>query len=113
VPLRTLTTTLIAAAEQTCRRRVSSAAWPARPSSSCSAARRALVRRHRASLATRAYKASVSIATIADDPDVALDLLSHAVARSPTRPWTLADEFLKLWEKAPQPPPDGAATRSR
>ena len=50
------------------------------------------------SLASRAYRAAVEIATSADEVDVAIDSLSHAVTRFPDQAVELADDFLRRWE---------------
>ncbi|MEY4787383.1 MAG: hypothetical protein RL692_1277, partial [Planctomycetota bacterium] len=50
------------------------------------------------SLASRTYRAAIEIATSADEVDVAIDSLSHAVARFPDQAVELADDFLLRWE---------------
>jgi hypothetical protein len=49
------------------------------------------------SLATRARKACIAIATIADETDQALALLDDAVAASPSEAAVYADHFLSKW----------------
>ncbi len=58
------------------------------------------------SLAVRAGKACIGIATIADETDLALSLLSDAVARTPDQAVPIADEFLKTWEMRLSPKSD-------
>ncbi|HYD00170.1 MAG TPA: hypothetical protein VEB22_03005, partial [Phycisphaerales bacterium] len=50
------------------------------------------------SLAVRAGKACIGIATIADETDLALSLVSDAVARTPDQALPIAESFLKTWE---------------
>ena len=50
------------------------------------------------SLASRAYRAAVEIATSADEVDVAIETLAHAVARFPDQSNELADDLLHRWE---------------
>jgi len=50
------------------------------------------------SLAARAERACINLATIADETDLALALLSDAVKRTPEQALPLADAFLKAWE---------------
>jgi hypothetical protein len=50
------------------------------------------------SLASRTYRAAIEIATSADEVDVAIDSLSHALARFPDQAVELADDFLLRWE---------------
>src|SRR5262249_11947108 len=50
------------------------------------------------SLAVRAGKACIGIATIADETDLALSLLSDAVTRSPDQAASIAESFLKVWQ---------------
>lgn len=49
------------------------------------------------SLATRARKACIAIATIADETDEALALLDAAIKSSPSEAATFADHFLSKW----------------
>ncbi len=56
-----------------------------------------------ASLATRAYRASVEIALLADEPDVALDLLEQAITRFPGESEVLAGAFLDRWSRQLSP----------
>jgi hypothetical protein len=58
------------------------------------------------SLAARASKASIAIATIADKPDLALDMLRSAIQRTPDQAVDLSDHFLKNWEKRLNPKSD-------
>lgn len=55
------------------------------------------------SVALRGYRASISVATICDEVDVALDVLAAAVKRFPDQGVELADGFLQLWEKRLNP----------
>ncbi|MBS0196546.1 MAG: hypothetical protein JSR77_07295 [Planctomycetes bacterium] len=55
------------------------------------------------SLATRASKACIAIATTADETDLALSLLSKGIKRSPDQAIDLADHFLKSWEQRLNP----------
>ncbi len=65
------------------------------------------------SLAVRAYKAFLGLAVVADDTDLALDLLSQGVERAPGQGAELADEFLRLWMIRLNPPKKGGRdTRS-
>lgn len=58
------------------------------------------------SLATRASKACIAIATVADETDIALGLLSDGIARSPDQATALADHFLGFWEQRLNPQPE-------
>ncbi|MGH7133410.1 MAG: hypothetical protein ACREJO_15880 [Phycisphaerales bacterium] len=58
------------------------------------------------SLAVRAGKACIGIATIADETDLALNLLSDAVTRTPDQAVPIADAFLKTWEMRLAPKSD-------
>jgi len=58
------------------------------------------------SLAVRAGKACIGIATIADETDLALTLLADAVARTPDQAVAIADTFLKTWEARLSPRSD-------
>ncbi len=49
------------------------------------------------SLASRAYRTSVDVATAAQEVDVALDFLTDAVERFPEQARALADVFLQRW----------------
>ena len=49
------------------------------------------------SLATRARKAAIALATVADETDEALRLLDAAIARSPSEAAPFADHFLATW----------------
>lgn len=55
------------------------------------------------SVAIRGYRAAIAIATIADETDVALDVLTNAVKRFPDQGVEFADTFLQLWEKRLNP----------
>ncbi len=56
------------------------------------------------SLASRAYRAAILIATAADEVDIALDYLAHGVKRFPDQAVEFADQFLRRWQTrmAPQ-----------
>jgi len=60
------------------------------------------------SLASRAYRAAIAIAVRADEVDVAIDSLAHAVERFPEQGTELADDFLTAWRVrlAPQTDPN-------
>ncbi len=58
------------------------------------------------SLASRARKASVAIATSADETDRALALLDAAIAASPAEAASFAEAFLAIWVKRLQPTSD-------
>lgn len=58
------------------------------------------------SLAVRAGKACIAIATIADETDLALSLTADAVARTPDQAIPIADAFLKAWEMRLAPKSD-------
>ena len=51
------------------------------------------------SLASRAYRTSIALATAAQEVDVALDALQAAVTRFPEQGTVLANEFLGEWQK--------------
>lgn len=55
------------------------------------------------SVAIRGYRAAMSIATIADETDVALDVLANAAKRFPAQSAEFANDFLVLWEKRLNP----------
>lgn len=56
------------------------------------------------SLANRAYRAAIRLAVSADEVDLAIDSLAHAVKRFPDQAQPLADDLLTGWEErlAPQ-----------
>lgn len=99
VPLRTLTTTLIGAAEQAVQEK-GNIRGVARETELLmqSLPDDAWFNAIEPSLGTRTYKAAMSIATIADETDIALDLLARAVARYPDEAADFGDEFLRLWQ---------------
>ncbi|MFM7261836.1 MAG: hypothetical protein ACKO3W_14665, partial [bacterium] len=49
------------------------------------------------SLATRARRASIALATVSDETDLALSLLDAAIAASPGEAATFGDDFLAKW----------------
>jgi len=55
------------------------------------------------SLATRARKASIGIATLADETDMAMALLEAAIKKSPEQAADLANHFLVGWEQRLNP----------
>lgn len=55
------------------------------------------------SVAIRGYRAAISVATIADETDAALDVLTNAMKRFPDQGADFANEFLVLWEKRLNP----------
>ncbi len=58
------------------------------------------------SLAARAQKASIRLAASADETDMALQLVSSSVRRTPDQARELADAFLKTWEQRLSPSSD-------
>lgn len=58
------------------------------------------------SLAVRAERAFIGLATVADETDRALDLLQEAVARHPEQGQLLADDFLDNWTRRLRPNSD-------
>jgi uncharacterized membrane protein len=105
VPLRMLTLALVSAAEETIQKRA--------PMQGVAAETTLLLRAlpgepWRAtiedSLAVRAYQSFIGIALIADDTDLALDLLAQGVERAPGQSVEMADEFLRLWMIRLNPP---------
>lgn len=58
------------------------------------------------SLSARAGRACVTLATVADETDLALTLLADAVKRNPDQAAPLADAFLKTWEGRLSPQSD-------
>lgn len=105
VPLRMLTLALISAAEETIEKRA--------PEQGVASETTLLLRalpseRWREviepSLAVRAYQAFIGIALVADDTDLALDLLAQGVQRAPNQSVEMADEFLRLWMLRLNPP---------
>ncbi len=50
------------------------------------------------SLSTRAYHATIGVATGADEIDVALEVLANAVRRHPAQSVEFADRFLQRWQ---------------
>lgn len=58
------------------------------------------------SLAARAGKACVEIATVAGETDTALNLLASAIHRSPDQAREIADAFLKAWQMRLSPKSD-------
>ena len=107
VPLRMLTTALVAEMEQTVTekgtqriiarelqlllRAIPSEKW---------------LRALEPSLATRARKACIALATTADETDLALSLLGAALTHSPTEAASFADDFLSKWTARLSPQQD-------
>ncbi len=58
------------------------------------------------SLATRARKACIALATTADETDLALSLLGAALTQSPTEAASFADDFLQKWTARLSPQQD-------
>jgi hypothetical protein len=58
------------------------------------------------SLATRARKASIGIATLADETDMAISLLEAAIKKNPEQAAELANHFLVGWEQRLNPQAD-------
>ncbi len=107
VPLRLLTMSLVAAAEEII---VKQAALPG------VAPETALLLRAlpgdkwlsliEPSLAVRSFKAFIGIALAADNTDMALGLLAKGMERAPGQSIEMADEFLRVWMPRLNPPPD-------
>jgi hypothetical protein len=107
IPLRLLTMSLVAAAEET----IAKQAPKAGVAPETTLLLRALPgEKWRASiepsLAVRAFKAFIGIALSADNVDMALDLLAKGLQRAPGQSIEMADEFLKVWMLRLNPPPD-------
>ncbi len=107
VPLRLLTLSLVAAAEETVTKQ---AAKPGVAPETTLLLRalpgdkwRSLIE---PSLAVRAFKAFIGIALAADNTDMALDFLAKGMERAPGQSIEMADEFLKVWMLRLNPPPD-------
>lgn len=107
IPLRLLTMSLVAAAEETIAKQA--------PKAGVAPETTLLLRalpgdKWRASiepsLAVRAFKAFIGIALSADNVDMALDLLAKGLQRAPGQSIEMADEFLKVWMLRLNPPPD-------
>ena len=107
VPLRLLTMSLVAAAEETITKQAPKAGVApettlllrALPSEKW----RSLIE---PSLAIRAFKAFIGIALSADNTDLALDFLAKGLERAPGQSMEMADEFLKIWMLRLNPQPD-------
>ena len=56
------------------------------------------------SLATRAYRAAIGVATASDETDLALEYVGFAVKRFPGEGQSLADHFLGEWRERLSPP---------
>ncbi|MCH2162719.1 MAG: hypothetical protein MK085_12715, partial [Phycisphaerales bacterium] len=111
VPLRMLTTGLVAEAE------ASLAEKPNRQGVNAGAATllRAVpdeqwLETIEPSLAVRAYRAFIGVATNADETDRALEILEQAVKRHPDEAGDLAADFLGLWVKRLRPDSNSSQT---
>lgn len=107
VPLRLLTMSLVAAAEETINKQASK---PGVANETTLLLRalpgdkwQSLIE---ASLAVRAYKAFVGTALAADNTDMALAYLERGIERAPGQSIEMADEFLRVWMLRLNPPPD-------
>ncbi len=107
VPLRLLTLSLVAAAEETVTKQ---AAKPGVAPETTLLLRALPGEKWRGliepSLAVRAFKAFIGIALAADNVDMALDFLAKGMDRAPGQSIEMADEFLKVWMLRLNPPPD-------
>lgn len=102
VPLRMLTTALITEAEASISQGQQNMGLQ-RSAAETDLLLRALPNRRwldalEPSLASRAYDTAITIATSADEVDVALDYLAQAVQRFPSEGVKFADNFLRQWE---------------
>jgi hypothetical protein len=104
VPLRMLTTGLVAEAE--------AAAKPTKKGGGSSRRATVLMRALpdeswldslEPSLAARAYRAFVGVATMADEVDTALEILDRGVERHPDDAAAMGEDFLTLWVKRLRP----------
>jgi len=104
VPLRMLTTALVAEMEQAVTEkgmqrfvaRESQILLRAIPSEKW-------LRALEPSLATRARRASIALATVSDETDLALSLLDASIAASPSEAAAFGDDFLAKWALRLQP----------
>lgn len=107
VPLRLLTLSLVAAAEETVTKQ---AAKPGVAPETTLLLRALPGEKWRSliepSLAVRAFKAFIGIALAADNTDMALDYLAKGMERAPGQSIEMADEFLRVWMFRLNPPPD-------
>ncbi len=107
VPLRLLTMSLVAAAEETITKQGSKAGVAPETTLLLRALPgerwRSLIE---PSLAVRAFKAFIGIALSADNADQALELLAKGIERAPGQSMEMADEFLKVWMIRLNPLPD-------
>lgn len=107
VPLRLLTMSLVAAAEETITKQ---AAKPGVAPETTLLLRALPGEKWRSliepSLAVRSYKAFIGIALAADNTDMALELLAKGMQQAPGQSIELADAFLKVWMPRLNPPAD-------
>ncbi len=104
VPLRMLTTALVAEMESTVAQKGQQRAVTREAQLLLRAVpSEAWLKALEPSLATRARKASISIANLADETDMALSLLETAIRRNPEQAADLADHFLVGWEQRLNP----------
>lgn len=113
IPLRLLTMSLVAAAEET----ITKLAGKAGVAPETTLLLRALPGDKwrstiEPSLAVRAFKAFIGISLSADNVDMALDLLSKGIQRAPGQSIEMADEFLRVWMLRLNPQPDPRRTSS-
>ena len=107
VPLRLLTMSLVAAAEETITKQSSKAGV----APETTLLLRALPSEKwqsmiEPSLAVRAYKAFIGIALSADNVEQGLDLLAKGIGRAPAQSIEMADDFLRIWMMRLNPAPD-------
>lgn len=104
VPLRMLTTGLVAEAEAVLKDRSSRRRTPAGVSMLLRAVPNELwLDSIEPSLAVRVIRAFVGVATLADETDVALDILEAGIAKHPEEMESLAGAFLDVWTSRLRP----------
>jgi hypothetical protein len=104
VPLRMLTTGLVAEAEAVLKDRSSRGRTPAGVAMLLRAVPDATwLESIEPSLAVRVIRAFVGVATLADETDMALDLLEAGVAKHPEEMENLAGAFLDVWTRRLRP----------
>ena len=104
VPLRMLTTGLVAEAEAALTDKSNRGGTPAGTAMLLRAVPdEAWLESIEPSLAVRASRAFVGIAALADETDMALDILEQGIARHPDEASNLAGSFLEIWIKRLRP----------
>lgn len=107
VPMRMLTTALVAEMESTVEKKGRQRNVPKEAQLLVRAIpKKAWLDALEPSLAARAAKACIAIATVADETDMGLSLLTDAVGRTPDQAVPIADTFLKSWEMRLAPKSD-------